>query len=600
MAEIGLFASVLQIAGAGLKLSQTLYQYADTVASADRRVKDIATEVELTSRIIGELGTLFELQETTQLLSENALKTANKTVRECSSVFAELDAALKKTKKNTFGRLMLPFRESKIELLRRHIDTLKSTLQLLLQVLVHAHQVAAQKLNRKAEAEQREQIKALLQNKKESAKRYEESLRKYSMSDESTVLNDDDDDDDDDDDQNKENQKQAIESNVLAVAASASSSVTVKTLETCVTHIQGLLNDIEALQKALSEEKSNTKHSDHQQKAMGSYLRAREHLDSIFLGNPQSLNSISIGNLWSSKADSVNSTPQPEIGYGNTDSESEVEAAAGLATLRMTDEQEESAERGSRFSSYGPLQPPPASSQINQPANRISHNDSKGSNYDSRGAPHSTETRKSPKNFLRGEKRGRTTLTEGHIQREVELDAKKASIEQLKERRKARRRLIELEREKAFNLEVAAKDAAKRKAEDKAKREEGMEASPNAKDSPIINDSFETLLMSHDGDPFASARVRILGNNSAENLKPEEQKKKLVEEREERKMDTEKAGVDLKRMVQEQAAKKPQQDAKPIVTQQQLPIAFKDALGRKYTIPFQVCNKWDVSRPALE
>jgi hypothetical protein len=280
MAEIGLLASVLQVAGAGLKLSQTLYQYADSVASADRRVKDIATEVELTSRIIEELGTLFELQETSQLLSQNALNTANKTVRECSSVFTELDAALKKTKKNTLGRLMLPFRESKIELLRRHIDTLKSTLQLLLQVLVHAHQVAAQKLSRQAEAEQREQIKALLQTKKESAKKYEESLRNHSMSDDSTIL-------DDSEQEDVEGPDETTKHNVLVTAALIGSNITVSKLEKCVLHIQGLLSDIEALQTALSKESDEAKHSDHHQKAMGSYLQAREHLDSIFLGNPQ-------------------------------------------------------------------------------------------------------------------------------------------------------------------------------------------------------------------------------------------------------------------------------------------------------------------------
>lgn len=144
MAEIGLIASVIQVAGAGLKLSQTLYQYADTVASADRRVKDIAKEVQLTSFVVSELGDIFKQDQTSSLLSKNALRTADETIQECSSVFTELDSAIKKTKKNTFGRLMLPFRESKIEILRSHIDKLKTTLQLLMQVLTHAHQVASQ------------------------------------------------------------------------------------------------------------------------------------------------------------------------------------------------------------------------------------------------------------------------------------------------------------------------------------------------------------------------------------------------------------------------------------------------------------------------
>jgi hypothetical protein len=214
-------------------------------------------------------------------------------VRECSSVFTELDAALTKTKKNALGRLMLPFRESKIELLRRHIDTLKSTLQLLLHVLTHAQQIAAQKLDREAEAEQRKQIKALLLNKKESAERYEDSLRNYSISEGSTVVHGDDDDDDDDDDEDddgksdKRSQQLTIRSDTF-ITSSAGPNITIRALEECVEHIQGLLDDIEALQNALSKEEEDLDRSMHHQSVIGSYFRARHHLDSVFLGNPRS------------------------------------------------------------------------------------------------------------------------------------------------------------------------------------------------------------------------------------------------------------------------------------------------------------------------
>jgi len=146
MAEIGLIASVIQVAGAGLTLSKKLYQYADSVSSADKRIRDIAQDVKLTSFVINELGRIFKQDETAALISKNAVNTAEETVRECSNVFTEMEAALKKSKKKTLGlgRLMLPFREPKLELLRTNIDRLKSTLQLLMQVLTHAHQIAAQ------------------------------------------------------------------------------------------------------------------------------------------------------------------------------------------------------------------------------------------------------------------------------------------------------------------------------------------------------------------------------------------------------------------------------------------------------------------------
>ena len=50
MAELlGLVASVIQMAGAGVELSKTLYEYVDGVATADHKIKDIAAEIKMTS-----------------------------------------------------------------------------------------------------------------------------------------------------------------------------------------------------------------------------------------------------------------------------------------------------------------------------------------------------------------------------------------------------------------------------------------------------------------------------------------------------------------------------------------------------------------------
>ncbi|KAF2441927.1 hypothetical protein P171DRAFT_82494 [Karstenula rhodostoma CBS 690.94] len=97
----------------------------------------------VTASAIKELGPLFRQDATSKLLKKSALQTANETVRECSNVFEEISALLKKSKKNTLRRMMLPFREPKIELFRSHVDKLKITLQLLTTVLMFAHPAAA-------------------------------------------------------------------------------------------------------------------------------------------------------------------------------------------------------------------------------------------------------------------------------------------------------------------------------------------------------------------------------------------------------------------------------------------------------------------------
>lgn len=276
--------SLIQVAGAGLKLSQTLYQYADGVATADRRIKDIAKEIQLTSFVIEELGDVFKHDETSTLMSKNAVKTANETMKECSSVFAEIDATLKKSKKNTLGRLMLPFRDNKIELLRNHIDKLKSTLQLLMQVLTHAHQVATKKLDREAEAKQKAQIQELIELKKQSTKKYEESLRNISLSDGSTMI------DPDEVASDKEDLEDESVRDLTMAAAAIGSTITSKTLATCVQHIRSLLDDIENLQQALTTKVDGDDHSEHHQSLIGSYFRARGHLDSVLFSGSQAQN----------------------------------------------------------------------------------------------------------------------------------------------------------------------------------------------------------------------------------------------------------------------------------------------------------------------
>lgn len=191
MAELlGLVTSVIQVAGAGNQLSKTLVDYVDGVATVDRRIKDIATEIKMTRIMIEGLGDVFKHDQTASLVSKKAVWTANDTITECSVLFAQINATLKKSKKNTLGRLTLPFRDTKLELWHSHVDKLKSTLQLLMQVLTHAYQAAARKLDRAAEERQHKEIRKPLEKKDESTKKHGELLRRDSASKSSTLVDD--------------------------------------------------------------------------------------------------------------------------------------------------------------------------------------------------------------------------------------------------------------------------------------------------------------------------------------------------------------------------------------------------------------------------
>jgi hypothetical protein len=147
-----------------------------------------------------------------------------------------------------------------------------------MQVLMHAHQVATNKLDREAEAKQKAQIQELIELKKKSAKKYEESLKSFSLSDGSTMLDDTEEVISDPKDFESDSQR-----DLPVVAVALGTSITPETLEACVQHIRSLLENIETLQQALTVKVEGGDHSEHYQNLIGSYFQARSHLDSVLL-----------------------------------------------------------------------------------------------------------------------------------------------------------------------------------------------------------------------------------------------------------------------------------------------------------------------------
>jgi hypothetical protein len=94
----------------------------------------------------GDLGDNLKRDQTTRLCNENAAKTAEDVVKECKAVFEQLIGALDGTMgaKGIFGRVSrVKFAsvQSRINLMRGHLEKLKSTLHLMLEVLNYARQL---------------------------------------------------------------------------------------------------------------------------------------------------------------------------------------------------------------------------------------------------------------------------------------------------------------------------------------------------------------------------------------------------------------------------------------------------------------------------
>ena len=158
MAELGIIASVIQIADTGLRLSIKLYTFGEIVASADKAVLTLSKDVSLTSSVLKELGHTLESdgKHDSKFLTQTAVRTANDVVKECLEVFEEMEniivkkmpnlrtPGIQKSSKATvlLERLKWPYLQPKLQLLQSNLDRLKSTILLMLNVITYARQVA--------------------------------------------------------------------------------------------------------------------------------------------------------------------------------------------------------------------------------------------------------------------------------------------------------------------------------------------------------------------------------------------------------------------------------------------------------------------------
>ncbi|KAF4314051.1 hypothetical protein GTA08_BOTSDO01098 [Botryosphaeria dothidea] len=159
MAEtLGVIASSIQVADLGFKLARNIYDYAEAYQNSDKRLKDVARDVRLTCNVVGELEGVFNHPATKALKKDKALATAHETLEACESVFGEIQQSIEKARKN---KLLLPFRQPKMDMLSANLDRLKSTLMLLVAVLQHAYHIAS-------DEKKRDELRELMRAKDEA------------------------------------------------------------------------------------------------------------------------------------------------------------------------------------------------------------------------------------------------------------------------------------------------------------------------------------------------------------------------------------------------------------------------------------------------
>ncbi len=158
IAALGVVASVAQLADYGFKLSIKLYTFSKAVSTADESIKSISNDVSLTSTVLKELCQIIKSDDS-HVVSATAIEATEQTVQECMLVFDQLNDALdksmanlgimelgekKKIKRGTVAleKLKWPFKQPKMELLRRNLDRLQASLTLMLQELSYERAVS--------------------------------------------------------------------------------------------------------------------------------------------------------------------------------------------------------------------------------------------------------------------------------------------------------------------------------------------------------------------------------------------------------------------------------------------------------------------------
>lgn len=143
-------SGIIGVASVGVKLSTTLYTYASSVANADKDMTDIAGDVALTSNVLNNVGTFLQDPDTIAIASGTALTDASSILKRCRDAFTEIEALISKSDKpghvgENWGRkpskraiFAWPLKSSRAELLKKRLESLKSSLMLLLHVLSFA------------------------------------------------------------------------------------------------------------------------------------------------------------------------------------------------------------------------------------------------------------------------------------------------------------------------------------------------------------------------------------------------------------------------------------------------------------------------------
>ena len=179
---VAIAASILQLADLGGRLSVKLFTFSRKIKNADKSIASISAEIAQTGSILQHLGNELQKGDQLKVCSAEAVATAKVLVTDCYKIFDDLNESLDaKTPKNKVvaawkQRIRFSLVEPQIDLLNTSLERLKSSLLVMLNVLIFAEQLRNQEALPILK-EQRELVRTLVEDKNESEAKFQGVLK---------------------------------------------------------------------------------------------------------------------------------------------------------------------------------------------------------------------------------------------------------------------------------------------------------------------------------------------------------------------------------------------------------------------------------------
>jgi hypothetical protein len=147
---VGVVASIVQIAELGRCLSVKLCTFCHKFKIADKALRYLSKDVALTCNVLRQLGDSWGQDELASLYSPDAFETAQVVLRECEQVFRDLEAAIEQHSPDPLSQSSIDevarkfkfmMNETHLDTVAGNLDRLKSTMLLMLNVVIYAGQI---------------------------------------------------------------------------------------------------------------------------------------------------------------------------------------------------------------------------------------------------------------------------------------------------------------------------------------------------------------------------------------------------------------------------------------------------------------------------